>query len=210
MIEQIAREKYAVIEARARALVRLTGMAFADAFAQIKSQLGGEIREKKSAATLGGDAQLANWRSQMTPNQRESLRMANVKGRSENLVEIDSAKDLAIEHLFERSSVASGGSISLGPINEADGTRRRGVIVVPGGLHLRRGQARTAQRLFRYGSCVPAEILGTTSVGEWCADPLAKFRIKAAPATNGCRAVRYPESAELAPRSSGKSRVTYL
>ena len=32
--------------------------------------------------------------------------MANVKGRSENLVEIDSAKDLAIEHLFERSSVA--------------------------------------------------------------------------------------------------------
>jgi len=33
------------------------------------------------------------------------LRMANVKGRSENLVEIDSAKDLAIEHLFERSSV---------------------------------------------------------------------------------------------------------
>src|SRR6202521_5728615 len=74
MIEQIAREKNAVIEARARALVRSTGMAFADAFAQIKSQLGGETREKKSAATLGGAAQLANWRSQMTPNQRESLR----------------------------------------------------------------------------------------------------------------------------------------
>ena len=29
-------------------------MAFADALAQIKSQLGGETREKKSAATLGG------------------------------------------------------------------------------------------------------------------------------------------------------------
>ena len=29
-----------------------------------------------------------------------------LRGRSENLVEIDSAKDLAIEHLFERSSVA--------------------------------------------------------------------------------------------------------
>jgi hypothetical protein len=42
----------------------------------------------------------------MTPDQRESLRMANVKGASENLVEIDSAKDLAIEHLFGRSSVA--------------------------------------------------------------------------------------------------------
>jgi hypothetical protein len=36
-------------------------MAFADAFAQIKSQLGRETREKKSAATLEGDAQLANW-----------------------------------------------------------------------------------------------------------------------------------------------------
>ena len=31
-----------------------------------------------------------------------------------------------------------GGSISVGPINEADGTRRQGVIVVPGGLHLDR------------------------------------------------------------------------
>ena len=61
IIEQIAREKSAVIEARARALMRSTGMAFADAFAQIKSQLGGETREKKSAATLEGDAQLANW-----------------------------------------------------------------------------------------------------------------------------------------------------
>ncbi len=29
-----------------------------------------------------------------------------VRGASENLVEIDSAKDLAIQHLFERSSVA--------------------------------------------------------------------------------------------------------
>ena len=42
----------------------------------------------------------------MTPYERESLRIANGRGASENLVEIDSAKDLAIEHLFERSSVA--------------------------------------------------------------------------------------------------------
>jgi conjugative relaxase-like TrwC/TraI family protein len=40
MIEQIAREKYAVIEARARALARSTGMAFADAFAQTKASSG--------------------------------------------------------------------------------------------------------------------------------------------------------------------------
>ena len=57
---------------------------------------------------LVGATSRPNWRSQMTPDERESLRMANVKGRSENLVEIDSAKDLAIEHLFERSSSSVG------------------------------------------------------------------------------------------------------
>ena len=64
---------------------------------------------------------------------------------------------------------------------------------------IRRGQARMAQRLFRYGSCVPAEILGTTSVGELRADPLAKFRIKAAPATTvaeSCAIRKAPGSLE--------------
>ena len=65
-IEQLAREKYTVIEARARALVKRTGMEFADAVAQIRSELGAQSREKKSAATLGPEEQLANWRSQMT------------------------------------------------------------------------------------------------------------------------------------------------
>jgi hypothetical protein len=41
-IEQLAREKYTIIEARARVLVRQSGMEFADAFAQIKSELGAE------------------------------------------------------------------------------------------------------------------------------------------------------------------------
>ena len=65
-----------------------------------------KLGKRKARRRSGDDAQLANWRSQMTPEERESLRIANVKGVSENLVEIDSAKDLAIEHLFERSSVA--------------------------------------------------------------------------------------------------------
>jgi conjugative relaxase-like TrwC/TraI family protein len=107
LIEQLAREKYTIIEARARALEKQTGMVFADAFAQIKSELGAETREKKSAAALGPEEQLANWRSQMTPQERESLRLDSVKGMaSQNLVASETAKELAIGHLFERKSVA--------------------------------------------------------------------------------------------------------
>ena len=51
-IERLAREKYPVLEAKARALVKETGMDFADAFAQIKSELGALSREKKSAEEL--------------------------------------------------------------------------------------------------------------------------------------------------------------
>jgi hypothetical protein len=90
LIEQLAREKYTTIEARARAL-----------------ELGAETREKKSAAALGPEEQLANWRSQMTPQERESLRLDSVKGMaSQNLVASETAKELAIGHLFERKSVA--------------------------------------------------------------------------------------------------------
>src|SRR5271166_814886 len=63
-IEQLAREKYTVIAARARALAKRSGMEFADAFAQIKSELGAKSREKKNSATLRPEEQLANWRSQ--------------------------------------------------------------------------------------------------------------------------------------------------
>jgi hypothetical protein len=41
-IEQIAKHKYTVINARARARVKQTGMEFAGAFAQIKSEIGAE------------------------------------------------------------------------------------------------------------------------------------------------------------------------
>jgi hypothetical protein len=37
-------------------------MQFADAFAQIKSELGAQSREKKSSATLGPEEQLAKRR----------------------------------------------------------------------------------------------------------------------------------------------------
>ena len=107
LIEQLAREKYIIIEAEARELVKKTGMDFADAFAQVKSKLGAETREAKSSATLGPEEQLANWRAQMTPEERTSLKIENVKGTSaENLLESETAKNLAIQHLFERASVA--------------------------------------------------------------------------------------------------------
>src|SRR5262249_41504973 len=47
LIEQLARERYTVLEAEARDLVKKTGMDFADAFAQVKGKLGAESREAK-------------------------------------------------------------------------------------------------------------------------------------------------------------------
>jgi hypothetical protein len=43
----------------------------------------------------------------MTPEDRASLKVESVKGKvSQNLLERPIAKDLALEHLFERGSVA--------------------------------------------------------------------------------------------------------
>lgn len=78
-------------------------MEFADAFGQIRGELGAQSREKKSTATLGPEEQLANWRSQMTPEEHDSLLPANVKGKAcQNLLEGAAAKDLAIEERMSR------------------------------------------------------------------------------------------------------------
>ena len=82
-------------------------MDFADAFAQIKAELGAESRQSKATIKLNGEEQLANWRSQMTPEECESLEMVNVKGgRIQDLLDRQEAESIAISHLFERSSVA--------------------------------------------------------------------------------------------------------
>jgi conjugative relaxase-like TrwC/TraI family protein len=105
-IERLAREKYPVLEAKARALVKETGMDFADAFAQIKSELGALSREKKSAETLDPEGRLRVWRAEMTAEERAALSEEAVRAKaSEGLLEIDAAKPLAIGHLFERVSV---------------------------------------------------------------------------------------------------------
>src|SRR5207249_4744127 len=64
----------------------------------------GNPRRRSSSA---GRTQLANWRSQMTPGERESLETVNVKGgRTQNLLDRQAAESIAISHLFERFSVA--------------------------------------------------------------------------------------------------------
>jgi conjugative relaxase-like TrwC/TraI family protein len=107
LIEQLAREKYTVLEAEARDLVKKTGMDFADAFAQVKGNLGAESREAKNVGSLAPEEQLAAWRAQMTPEERASLKVESVKGAvSQNLLEGLVAKNLALQHLFERASLA--------------------------------------------------------------------------------------------------------
>ena len=106
-IEELARREYTVLSAKARALVKETGMEFGDAFAQAKAELGAKSRKSKTEISVSAQEQLANWRSQMTPEERESLRVESVKGsRTENLLEPSLAEALAITHLFERSSIA--------------------------------------------------------------------------------------------------------
>ena len=79
-IEELARRHYTVLSARARALMKQTGMEFADAFAHAKGCLGGKSRKSKAEIAVSAEEQLASWRAQMTPEERESLRVESVKG----------------------------------------------------------------------------------------------------------------------------------
>src|SRR5580704_11282702 len=118
LIEQRARDKYKVLEAEARALMKSTNMAFDDAFAHViaeiggdwdkwKSNLGARNRESKSSAKYKARQELvAHWQSEMTPQERESLQPERVKSApSQNLLGVGAAKALAIQHLFEQVSL---------------------------------------------------------------------------------------------------------
>ncbi|MBV8140488.1 MAG: relaxase domain-containing protein, partial [Verrucomicrobia bacterium] len=106
-IEEFARENYVVLEAKARALMKATRMAFDDAFAQVVSEIGRKTRKKKEAVVHSNRADLvSHWRTEMTPEELESLRPERVKSTpSQNLLEVAPAKELAIRHLFEQVSV---------------------------------------------------------------------------------------------------------
>ena len=112
------RDKYKVLEAEARALMKSTNMAFDDAFAHViaeiggdwdkwKSNLGARNRENKSSAKYKARQELVgHWQSEMTPEERESLRPECVKSApSQNLLDARAAKELAIHHLFEQVSL---------------------------------------------------------------------------------------------------------
>jgi hypothetical protein len=83
-----------------------TKIDFFDAVAEVKGALGFRTRERKSQRKLSVDELLNNWRSQMTPEELASLSPEAVRAAlPENLLEADTAKGLAIQHLFERVSV---------------------------------------------------------------------------------------------------------
>jgi conjugative relaxase-like TrwC/TraI family protein len=118
LIEQRARDKYKVLEAQARALMKSTNMAFDDAFAHViaeiggdwdkwKSELGARNRESKSSVKYKVRRELVtHWQSEMTPEEQESLRPECVKStHSQNLLDARAAKELAIKHLFEQVSL---------------------------------------------------------------------------------------------------------
>jgi conjugative relaxase-like TrwC/TraI family protein len=136
-IEQLARDKYTVLEAQARALMKSTNMAFDDAFAHVvaeiggdwekwKSELGARNRESKSSAKYKDRQELtAHWQSEMTPHELTSLQPECVKGTaSQNLLDARTAKKLAIQHLFEQVSVKR-------ELHVAGMLLRRGIARVP-------------------------------------------------------------------------------
>lgn len=121
LIEQLARERYQILEAEARQTERETGMDFNDAFAlavqrrggdwaAVKAGLGAQFRESKSRGKFKTwEGLVTNWRDQMTPAERGSLTPEAVKAAScQDLLDPDAAKDGAIRHLYENLSVKRG------------------------------------------------------------------------------------------------------
>jgi conjugative relaxase-like TrwC/TraI family protein len=118
LIEERARERYTVLEAQARALMKSTNMAFDDAFAHViaeiggdwdkwKSDLGARDRESKSSAKYNARQEpVTHWQSEMTLVELASLRPECVKGAPcLNLLDAHTAMELAVKHLFERVSL---------------------------------------------------------------------------------------------------------
>ena len=98
-IERLCKAKYTVLKARARK-VRETGMDFADASVQVKAALGAESPQSKATIKLTEEEQVANWRSQLTPQERKSLeRSSTFFARLEKLNLTKAQREDAINHL---------------------------------------------------------------------------------------------------------------
>src|SRR5271165_714642 len=109
LIEQLARDKYRVLESQARALMKSTNMAFDDAFAHVVAEIGGDwdkwksglgarSREKKEGTIFKKREELlAHWQSEMTSQERQSLQPERVQGAaSQNLLDVLGSKDFVI------------------------------------------------------------------------------------------------------------------
>ena len=118
LIEERARDRYTVLEAQARALMKSTNMAFDDAFAHViaeiggdwdkwKSDLGARDRESKSSAKYKARQELVtHWKGEMTLVDLASLRPECVKSAPcLNLLDARTAMELAVKHLFEHVSL---------------------------------------------------------------------------------------------------------
>ena len=106
LIEDFAKKNHVMLTAKARALMKETGMDFGDAFEVVRAEIGSRTRESKSAAVLTPDDQLSNWRAQMTTEEIASLGRETVMGaRCQHLLDRPVAEEFSISHLFERVSV---------------------------------------------------------------------------------------------------------
>jgi uncharacterized protein YdbL (DUF1318 family) len=72
-----------------------------------KASLGHCRAKRRVREVLGPEERLRVWRAEMTAEGRASLSREAVRAKaSEGLLELDAARPLAIQHLFERVSVA--------------------------------------------------------------------------------------------------------
>lgn len=106
-IEQEARINHRKLEAKARALMKQTNMAFEDAFAVAKSQVGAKIRQKKEACIFKTREDLArHWWEQMTAEEQRSVSLQEIRSMAhQNLLEAIEAKERTIGHAFEQVSL---------------------------------------------------------------------------------------------------------
>jgi hypothetical protein len=104
LINEAEKRERTILEAEARTLARKKGIDLGDAYEMVRAEVGARTREKKSECRLSGAELVANWRSQMTVAELAELDQLK-GGVSQNLLEPEAAKELAIEHLFEGVSV---------------------------------------------------------------------------------------------------------